>query len=76
MKKHKSVFLYGILLGTLIILLKLLEHRLFSRDISLEIYIGLIALLFTAIGVWVRLQILKKPVHETADIPLPPVQIR
>src|SRR5688500_14830529 len=49
---RKTVLLYGIPLAILIILLRLLEHRVFIRDLSLEFYVGIIAILFTAIGVW------------------------
>jgi DNA-binding CsgD family transcriptional regulator len=44
-------------LALLIFLLKFLEYRLFVRDLSLEFYIGIIALFCTALGVWAGLRL-------------------
>ena len=49
---RRTVLLYGFSLAILVIVLKLLEYRFFVRDLSIEIYIGLIAILFTAMGIW------------------------
>lgn len=54
---RKTIILYGVALAVLIFLLKFLEYRLFVRDLSLEFYIGIIALLCTAIGVWAGLRL-------------------
>lgn len=48
----RTVLLYGISLALLIALLKFVEYRFLIRDLSLEIYIGLVAILFTGLGVW------------------------
>jgi len=42
--------------------MKQLEYRLFVRDLSIEFYIGLIALLFTVLGVWAGLKLTRKKV--------------
>jgi ATP/maltotriose-dependent transcriptional regulator MalT len=44
----------------LIVLLKLLEYRLFIKDLSLEFYVGAIAVLFTILGVWVGLKMTRR----------------
>jgi len=71
MKKYSTVLIYGVGGGSLIIVLKLLEHRLFSNDISFDIFIALIALIFTSLGVWAGGQILGKvivkPEPQTAN---------
>jgi two-component system, NarL family, response regulator LiaR len=54
---RKTILLYGAALALLIFLLKFLEYRLFVRDLSLEFYIGIIALFCTAIGVWAGLRL-------------------
>jgi NarL family two-component system response regulator LiaR len=54
---RKTIILYGVALALLIFLLKFLEYRLFVRDLSLEFYIGIIALFCTAIGVWAGLRL-------------------
>jgi two-component system, NarL family, response regulator LiaR len=54
---RRTILLYGAALALLIFLLKFLEYRLFVRDLSLEFYIGIIALFCTAIGVWAGLKL-------------------
>jgi two-component system, NarL family, response regulator LiaR len=54
---RRTILLYGAALALLIFLLKFLEYRLFVRDLSLEFYIGIIALFCTAIGVWAGLRL-------------------
>ena len=56
----KTVLIYGLLLSLVIILLRILEYRFFLRDISLEIYLGIVALIFTAIGIWSGLKIINR----------------
>lgn len=53
----KTIFLYGLALAFLIFLLKFLEYRYMIRDLSLEFYLGLIAVLCTALGVWAGLRL-------------------
>ena len=49
---RKTVLIYGILGGVLIAGLKLIEYRWLVVEHSLEIYGGLVALVFASIGVW------------------------
>jgi DNA-binding CsgD family transcriptional regulator len=59
----RTIFLYGLALAALISLLKVLEYRLFVRDLSNEFYIGIIATMFTVLGIWVGWKLThKKPV--------------
>src|SRR6266700_499006 len=58
---------YSISLAFLLFLLKWLELRFIIFDYSFEIYIGLIALIFTALGIWVALK-LSKPKIETVVV--------
>jgi DNA-binding CsgD family transcriptional regulator len=57
MKKH--ILIYGLCGGVLIVLLKLIEYRFLVIEHSLEIYGGLIALLFAGLGIWLGLKITK-----------------
>ncbi len=50
---RKSIILYGIAMAVLMGLLKLAEYQFFVRDLSLELYVGLIAVLFVGLGIWV-----------------------
>jgi len=56
----KTVLIYGALLAVLVILLRVLEYRFFVRDLSIEIYIGIIAILFTSLGIWFGLKLIDK----------------
>ncbi|RMH76625.1 MAG: DNA-binding response regulator [Calditrichaeota bacterium] len=44
--------IYGGLLALLVLLLRVLEYRYYVRELSIEIYVGLVAILFTALGLW------------------------
>jgi len=57
-KKH--LLIYGIGGGLLIVLLKLIEFRFLIVEHSVEIYGGLIALVFSVLGIWLGLKLTKK----------------
>jgi DNA-binding CsgD family transcriptional regulator len=54
---RRTILLYGIALAVLVFLLKFLEFRFLVRDLSLEFYLAVIAILCTAIGVWAGLRL-------------------
>jgi DNA-binding CsgD family transcriptional regulator len=56
---RKTVLLYGLLGGVLIAGLKFIEYRFLIVEHSLEIYGGLVALLFSAVGIWLGLKLTK-----------------
>ena len=58
----KTILLYGLSLAGLVALLKSFEYRLFIRDLSLEFYVGIVAVLFTGLGVWAGLRLTRKKV--------------
>jgi DNA-binding CsgD family transcriptional regulator len=53
----KTVLVYGILGGVLIAALKLIEYRFLVLEHSLEIYGGIVALMFSALGIWLGLKL-------------------
>lgn len=53
----RTVLLYGILGGALILALKLIEYRFLVVEHSLEIYGGVVALIFAALGIWLGLKL-------------------
>lgn len=59
MPMKKTIFLYGTLLAALVWALKWMEYRYILRDLSLQFYLGMVALLFSGLGIWVGLQFLK-----------------
>lgn len=60
---NKHIFLYAAFLATLVLTLKWLQWKFLISDQSLEIYIGLIAVFFTALGIWVATQLTKPKVQ-------------
>jgi two-component system, NarL family, response regulator LiaR len=62
--KHKATIIYSISLAFLLFLLKWLELRFIIFDHSFEIYSGFLAIIFTALGIWLALK-LSKPKIET-----------
>lgn len=62
MKKHILLYglLYGLGGGLLIALLKLVEYRFLVVEHSVEIYGGLIALVFAILGIWLGLKLTRK----------------
>ena len=50
MRRH--VLLYGLMAGALIALLQLIEYRWVVVEYSVEIYGGLVAAVFAAVGIW------------------------
>ncbi|HEY5825356.1 MAG TPA: LuxR C-terminal-related transcriptional regulator [Cyclobacteriaceae bacterium] len=61
----KTILLYGLALALLVFILKFVEYRFFVRDLSLEFYIGLIAVLFTGVGIWSGIKLTSKKVIVT-----------
>ena len=62
MKKQILVYalIYGLCGGLLIAALKLIEYRFLVMQHSIEIYGGLIAVVFAALGVWLGLKVTRK----------------
>ncbi|HEX6160368.1 MAG TPA: LuxR C-terminal-related transcriptional regulator [Thermoanaerobaculia bacterium] len=56
----KRILLYGIAGGVLLALLKLIEYQYFVAAYPAEVYGGLLALIFTAVGIWFGLRYTRK----------------
>lgn len=61
--RNRTIIIYGVLLSVLLFLLKWMELRFLIYDHATEIYIGLIAVMFTALGIWLALKLAKPKVH-------------
>lgn len=75
-REHKTTIIYSASLGLLLFLLKWAEFRLIVFDHSFEIYIGLIAIIFTMLGIWLALKLAKPRIQtivleKEIYIPLP-----
>lgn len=67
MTLRKSIVLYGIAMAVLIGILKFVEYRFYVRDLSLELYIGLVAVLFIVLGAWVGRRLTRVKVISRGD---------
>lgn len=79
MKKH--VLVYGAVGGLLIVALRLVEYRWLLVERSIEIYGGVIAALFAALGVWLGLRLTRgrervvvREVPVRVEVPAGPVE--
>ena len=67
LKPAKSIFLYAALMALLVFALKWMQWKYLIVDHSVDIYVGLIAVFFTLLGIWVASQ-LTKPKIETVVV--------
>ena len=72
----KTILVYGLLGGVLIAALRLIEYRFLVLEHSLEIYGGIVALIFSTLGIWLGLKLTRT--RETVvvrEVPVP-VEVR
>ena len=63
LKTNKHVILYGTSMALLLFLLKWLELRFIIINHAFEVYIGTIAIIFTTLGIWLALKLMKPKVQ-------------
>lgn len=65
-KTYISIFLFGLILAVLTIILQFFEYRYLIGNLNTDVYTLIVALIFTAVGIWVGLGIFrqKKVVQE------------
>ena len=67
--------IYGLCGGVLIVILKLVEFKFLVVEHSMEIYAGLVALIFASLGIWLGLKLTKKKeVLIVKEVPVPATQ--
>ena len=54
-----TVLPYGLAMAALVFVLKYVEYRFWIRDLRMEVYVGVVAVLFTALGIWVGSKLLE-----------------
>ena len=69
----RTVVLYGLLGGLLIAGLKFIEYRFLVIEHSVEIYGGIVALLFSIVGIWLGLKLTRT--RETVIVREVPVRV-
>lgn len=52
MGRWTTMVLYGLVLAAVVATLKYVEYRLMVKSLSTEVYIGVVAALFTGVGLW------------------------
>ncbi|MEQ1734098.1 MAG: LuxR C-terminal-related transcriptional regulator [Bacteroidia bacterium] len=62
LKDFRHIILYGLILAILVFALKWLQWKFLIVDNAIDIYVGLVAVFFTALGVWVATQLIKPKV--------------
>lgn len=79
----KTILVYGILGGVLIAVLKIVEYRFLVLEHSLEIYGGIVALVFSGLGIWLGLKLTRtretvvvKEVHVQVPSPFTRNEVR
>ena len=56
----RNILIFGVCGGLLIVALRLIEYRFLIIGHSLEIYGGLVAAVFAAVGIWLGLKLTRK----------------
>jgi two-component system, NarL family, response regulator LiaR len=68
---QRTILVYGLTGGALLVALKLAEYRFLVATHSFEIYGGLIAAMFSALGIWLGLTLTrKKPAVIVREVPV------
>jgi two-component system, NarL family, response regulator LiaR len=68
---RRTILIYGASLAILIFVLKFIEYQYLVRDLTLEFYLGVVAVLFTVMGIWMGLRLSRKRIttEETTFVP-------
>lgn len=61
--RHKQTILYGMSMAILLFFLRWIELKFVVFNHSYEIFVGLLALLFTSLGIWLALKLSKPKVE-------------
>jgi len=70
-KRFQRVLLYGIVSATLVFFLKWLQWNFLIIDNAIDIYIGILAILFLTLGAWVANQLIKpKTIIVEREVPI------
>jgi DNA-binding NarL/FixJ family response regulator len=77
---RRTILLYGLIAGLLVAVLRMIEYRYLVVDHALEIYGGLVAVLFAALGAWLgrrllapreRVVVVREPAPAVESAPAP-----
>lgn len=69
---RRTIITYGLLLAGLTGLMKVIEYKYFVRDMTLETYLGAVAIFFTALGIWAGTKVIaRKTIIKEVPIEVP-----
>ncbi len=63
-QKYKDIIIYALSLGILLFVMTSLRIKFLILDNQTEVYIGIIATLFTLLGIWLALKLSKPTIKE------------
>ncbi len=63
LRDFRHIILYGLVLAILVFVLKWLQWKFLIVNNAIDIYIGLVAVFFTVLGIWVATQLVKPKVQ-------------
>lgn len=61
--KRSEIFIYGLSMALLLVLLKWLEAHFIIFNYRLDLFVGAMAILFTVLGIWLALKLVKPKVE-------------
>lgn len=64
----RSILIYGLALGLILMLLKAIEYRYLVRGFSIDVYMGIMAIGFTVLGIWIARQMRSNETDPRATI--------
>ncbi len=64
----RSILIYGLALGLILMLLKAIEYRYLVRGFSIDVYMGIMAIGFTALGIWIARQMRNNENHSLGTV--------
>ncbi len=71
--RYRSIILYSIILGILVFALKWMQWKFLIVDHSVELYVGLVAVFFTLLGLWLSTHFTKeKAIIIEKEVPVLP----
>ncbi len=63
----KLVIRYALFIAVLLLVSRWLDYSLFARILSFEVYVGILALIFTGFGIWMGLRITNPSQNASTD---------
>lgn len=72
----KTILLYGLLMGGLVMLLQWMDYRYYLRAISTEVYLSGVAIICTGVGIWMGLRWTRRRTNLLPSPPSPAASLR